>query len=163
MNVAITNVSFCMAYKIKPEKQTWCIRLIMADFITNKGTLEANSSDHAWIGWVTLHGFPTTFGYQMLWWTPEGRRISNRPKRPWASVKCIGTKDETNLEFHSNRISHRISSKFRIRMEYRIELECSVAPNSIRILNGVEMSCRDRVAGKFYTSLFCEVYSFKWL
>ena len=43
----------------------------------------------------------------------------------------------------------------------RIESEYSVAPDSIRILNGVEMSCRDRIAGEFYTSLFCEVYSFK--
>ena len=52
-------------------------------------------------------------------------------------------KDRTNLDFHSNRISNRISSKFGIRIEYRIEYEYSVASKSIRILNGVEMSCRD--------------------
>ena len=50
-----------------------------------------------------------------------------------------GGKDGTNLEFHSNRISHRISSTFRIRIEY----EYLVASNAIRILNGVEVFCRD--------------------
>ena len=55
----------------------------------------------------------------------------------------VTTKDGTNVEFHSNRISNRISSTFRIRIEYRIEYEYSVASNSIKILNSVEMSCRD--------------------
>ena len=55
-----------------------------------------------------------------------------------------------NLEFHSNRTS----SKFLIRIEYQIESEFSVAPNSIRILNGVEMSCRDCIASKFYVIFF---------
>ena len=59
--------------------------------------------------------------------------MSNRPKRPWGSVKCIGTKDGTNLEFHSDRISHRISSKFRIRMEYRIESNKNVQWLQIRL------------------------------
>ena len=44
-----------------------------------------------------------------------------------------------NLEFHSNRIS----SKFRIRIESNTNIQSSVASNSIRILNGVEMSCWD--------------------
>ena len=50
--------------------------------------------------------------------------------RKKVSVKC-----GTNVEFHSNRMF----SEFRIQIEY----EYSVAPNSIRILNGVEMPCRD--------------------
>ena len=50
-------------------------------------------------------------------------------------------KGGTNLEFHLNRISNRISSKFLIRIEY----EYSVASNLIRILN-VEISCRDAVS-----------------
>ena len=41
--------------------------------------------------------------------------------------------DGSNVEFHSNRIS----SKFQILSEYRIEYEYSVALNSIRILTGV--------------------------
>ena len=51
---------------------------------------------------------------------------------------CVCVKDGMNLEFHSNRIS----SKFRIRIEY------SVASNSIRILNGVEMSSRDATSSR---------------
>ena len=58
------------------------------------------------------------------------------------------SKDGTNLEFRSNRISIRIFSKVRIRIEYRIECEYSVASNSIRILNGVEMSCRDAASSR---------------
>ena len=50
-------------------------------------------------------------------------------------IVVVSTKDGMNLEFHSNRIF----SKFRIRIEYNY----SVASNSIRTLNGVEMSCRD--------------------
>ena len=58
------------------------------------------------------------------------------------------TKDGTNLESHSNRISNRISSKFRIQIEYPIEYEYSKASNSIRILNGVEMSYRDAASSR---------------
>ena len=61
------------------------------------------------------------------------------PQRTKLRVQmCVGTKDGTNLEFHTNRILNRISSKFRIQIEYRIEYEYIVASNSNRILNGVE-------------------------
>ena len=73
------------------------------------------------------------------------------PKINSLSIKGTCNKDGTNLVFYS----YRISSKFRIRIVY------SVAPNLIRMLNGVEMSWLDRVAGEFYATLFCEVYSFR--
>ena len=59
-------------------------------------------------------------------------------------LEGLPNKDGTNLEFHSNRIS----SKFRIRIKYRIEYEYSVASNSIRIVNGVEMSCRNAASSR---------------
>ena len=59
----------------------------------------------------------------------------------WWTLSChvVDNKGGTNLEFHSNLISNRISSKFQIQIKY----EYSVASNSIGILNNVEMSCRD--------------------
>ena len=58
----------------------------------------------------------------------------------------LDIKDGTNLEFNLNQIS----LKFRIQIEYRIEYEYSVASNYTRILNGVEMSCRDVVSSRGY-------------
>ena len=57
---------------------------------------------------------------------------------PWF-VTCVQNKDGTNLEFHWNWIKYPGNFEY----EYRMKYEYSVASNSFRILNGVEMFCRD--------------------
>ena len=61
-----------------------------------------------------------------------GYEVMSQLTRVCMPCYCRHSKDGTNLEFHSNRISNRISSEFRIRIEY----EYSVASNSIRIHRG---------------------------
>ena len=62
-----------------------------------------------------------------------------QPLPKYKNIPSRGPKDGTNLEFHSNRIS----LKFRIRIEYRIEYDYSVPPNRLEYLTRVEVSCRD--------------------